>query len=380
MSLVLNEDQRLLRDSAMEFVKKESPVGRVRALRDARDPDGYSSKLWTEITALGWPAIHIPDTYGGLGMGATELACVFEAFGRTLVPEPLYATAVLGATALIVGGTDVSKQEFLPAVTEGRLLLALAHQERDARNDLYHVATTAEPNGDGFRISGEKTLVADGHIADKIVVVARLNGAIGQRDGLVMGIIDRTAPGVDVTRQSAVDSRNYARVTFDGAVVEAGYVIGQPGAGADVLDQVHDTALIVLSAEALGGMQAAFEMTLDYLKTRKQFGVVIGTFQGLKHRAAKLFIEIELAKSSVMGAVEAIDADRPNQSALASAAKARCSDAYVLVTNEAVQMHGGIGMTDEHDIGFYMKRARSIELTFGDASYHRARFATLSGF
>ena len=262
----------------------------------------------------------------------------------------------------------------------GDLLLALAYQEAQSRYDLCHVSTRAERAGDGWRLSGEKRLVLDGHVADRLVVTARSGGSERDRDGLTLFLLDADAPGITVTRQSTVDSRNAAIVRLDGVPAAPPDVLGEVGRGGALLGDVIDRATTGLCAEMLGSMEAAFTMTLEYLRTRQQFGAPIGSFQALKHRAANMFTELELARSAVLAAAMAIDEANPRAAEFVSVAKARCSDTFILIGNEGIQMHGGIGMTDEHDIGFFLKRARAAELTFGDAAFHRDRFAALQGF
>jgi len=377
MQLVLSEDQELLAKTAADFVAEKSPVIRVRQLRDRRDPDGFSRALWKEMAELGWVGIPFPEEYGGADMGLAELAVVLEALGRGLAPEPFLATTLLGGRALALGGSDAQKTEWLPGLIEGETLLALAQQERRSRYDLFRVATRAERAGSGFSLSGEKIQVEGGASADALVVVARSAGAEGDRDGIGLFLVRRGAEGLAVEPQHRVDSRNAALVRLDGVAAEP---IGEVGQGAALLESVVDGAIVGLCAEMLGSMSEAFERTLQYLKDRKQFGVPIGSFQALKHRAAELFIQIELSRSCVMAAARALDEGDAEAPQLVSLAKARCSDAAVLVGNEAVQMHGGIGMTDEHEIGFFMKRARVAEMTFGDAAWHRERWARLNGY
>jgi len=380
MSLILNEDQLLLKQSAADFVKNESPVARVRRIRDSQDADGFSRDLWKKMAELGWQGILIPEQYGGLGMGYLEMACVLEECGRNLVPEPLLSTVLLGANAILLGGSDEQRASQLPQVVDGSLLLALAYHERGARYDPFEVATTATRRGAGYVLSGEKTLVFDGHVADRLVVSARTSGQTDACDGISLFLVESGAPGLDVIPQSTMHLRNAALVRLSEVEVSSDALLGKEGAGGAVLADVIDRATVGLCAEMLGASQAAFDMTLDYLKTRKQFGVLIGSFQALKHRAARMYIELELARSSVLGACEALDTGAEDWRQAVSLAKARCSDMATLVGHEGIQMHGGIGMTDEHDIGFYAKRARGAELTFGDATYHRDRFAALSGF
>jgi len=380
MSLVLGEEQQILKQSAVDFVKRESPVSRVRELRDGNDPDGFSRELWGRMAALGWPAILVPEAYGGLGMGYLEMACVLEECGRNLVPEPLLSTALLGANALLLGATEDQRAALLPSIADGSTLAALAYHERGARYDPCRVTTEAARSSGGWVLSGEKSLVLDGHTADRLIVSARTSGGATDRDGISLFSVMPDGPGVEVIRQSTVDLRNAAFVRLSGAELSADALLGEEGAAGPVLEDVIDRATVGLCAEMLGSMQATFDMTLDYLKTRKQFGVVIGSFQALKHRAAKMFIEVELSRSAMLGACDAIDNGAENWREAVSAAKARCSDAAMLIGYEGIQLHGGIGMTDEHDIGFYAKRARGAGLTFGDAAYHRDRFARLQGF
>ncbi len=376
MALVLSEEQALLQQTARELVAQRAPVSRLRKLRDAGDADGFSRELWAEMARLGWLGILVPEAHGGAGLGWLELMVVVEELGRTLAPEPLLATVVLGGGALLLGGTDAQRAAHLPAVAAGERLLALAYQEPGSRYDAAPRSTVAERAGGGWRLSGEKRHVLDGHAADAFVVSARTDG------GATLFLVARDAPGVTIERQRRVDFRNAAIVRFAGVRVGDDAVVGQPGAGGTLLDRVLDRAAIAVSAAMLGGMTAAFEMTLDYLKARQQFGVPIGSFQALKHRAAKMYVETELARSAVLAAHRALDdaADDRTVARLASITKARASDAYVLIGNEAVQMHGGIGMTDEHDVGFYLKDARASAILFGDAAHHRDRVARIDGY
>jgi alkylation response protein AidB-like acyl-CoA dehydrogenase len=293
------------------------------------------------------------------------------------MPEPFVSTVLLGATALLLGGNAAQKQAHLPKVAAGERILTLAYQEAGSRYDLGRITTKAVKGGGGWTLSGEKIQVLDGHVADAIIVSA-LNGG---RE-ITLFLVTPDTPGITIERQSRIDSRNVALVRLDDVKVGNDAILGAVDQGGALLPRVIDRATIGLSAEMLGSMQAAFEMTVEYLKTRTQFGVAIGSFQALKHRAAKMYIELELARSAVMGAHRALDEQRDDKTIakLASLAKARCSDAVVLIGNECVQMHGGIGVTDEHDIGFFFKRARVAEMTFGDAAFHRDRTARLEGY
>jgi acyl-CoA dehydrogenase len=377
MDLVLTEDQELIAKTAADFVREKSPLARMRALRDTNDATGFSRALWKQMAELGWVGIAFPESVGGAGLGFAELAVVLEQLGRALAPEPFLSTVLLGGQALLLGGSEAQQQAWLPRVCAGDALLALAHQEAKSRYDVHHVETRAERAGAGWRISGEKLQVLDGAVADALLIPARTSGGVADAAGISLFLVTKGAAGLTLTRQTRLDSRGAALVRLGGV---AGELVGAEGQAGALLERVVDRATVGLCAEMLGGMQQAFELTLEHLKTRKQFDVPIGSFQALKHRAADVFIELELAKSAVMAAARAVDEDDRELARLVSLAKAKCSDAYVLATNEGVQMFGGVGMTDEYDIGLYMKRARAAELTFGDAAHHRARWATLNGY
>jgi len=380
MQLVLTEDQELIAKTAADFVAERSPVSRMRALRDAADPIGYSRDLWKEMAELGWVGIPFPESVGGAAMGLAELAVVVEALGRTLAPEPFVSCVGLAGSAIAALGSEAQQAEWLTPLVEGDRVVAFAHAEPGTRYDVHQVGAKAVPDGDGFRLSGRKVQVLDGAGADGFVVVARTAGAERDASGLGLFLVPADAPGVGIERQIRLDSRNAAIVDLDGVQVPAAGVLGEAGRAGEALARIVDRATVVLCAEMLGGMSQAFEMTVDYLKERQQFGVPIGSFQGLKHRAARVFMEVELSRSCVMAAARALDEDSAEAAKLVSLAKARCSDAYVLAANEGVQMFGGVGMTDEYDIGLYMKRARAAELTFGDAAFHRDRWARLSSY
>ena len=377
MDLVLTEDQALIAKTAADFVREKSPVARMRALRDANDTAGFSRALWKEMAELGWVGLAFPEAHGGAGLGFAELAVVLEELGRALAPEPFLGTVLLGGQALLLAGSEAQKQAWLPRICAGDALVTLAHQEARSRYEVHHVETRAERSGAGWTLRGEKIQVLEGHVAVALLIPARTSGAVGDASGISLFLVPKGAAGVTTTRQSRVDSRSAALVKLDGA---AGELVGAEGQAGALLARVIDRATIGLCAEMLGGMQQAFALTVEHLKTRKQFDVPIGSFQALKHRAADVFIELELARSVVMAAARAVDEDDAEIARLASLAKAKCSDAYVLAANEGVQMFGGVGMTDEYDIGLYLKRARAAELTFGDAAFHRARWASLGGY
>lgn len=382
MSLVLSEDQQLLKDSAKAFVDQNAPVSVLRGLRDSKDAQGYDQNLWRQMLELGWAGMAIPEAYGGFEFGYGGLGVVLEESGRTLVSSPLIATVLLGASAINELGSDAQKSEFLSQVVSGELLLALAIDEKPHHRPC-RIETSAVKSGEGYVLNGCKTFVLDGHIANKLIVVARTAGAIDDEAGLSVFLVDAAAEGVSINRSWMVDSRNSAMLSLNNVKVGADALLGAEGGAYTSLTRVLDIGRIGVAAEMLGSMQQAFEITLDYLKQREQFGVLIGSFQGLQHRAAEMYSEIELCKSAVRAALAALDdADKTDAdiAEFASIAKAKLSEVATLVSNEAVQMHGGIGMTDEYDIGFYMKRARVAAAFLGDALFHRERYASLNGF
>ncbi|MEZ5559110.1 MAG: acyl-CoA dehydrogenase [Pseudomonadales bacterium] len=379
--MILNEEQNMLKDSARDFCGSSAPIGQLRKLRDADNPDAFDRDTWRAMVELGWAGIPWPEEYGGLAFGYKGLGVVTEETGRTLAASPLFATVWVCGTAINLGGSEAQKSELLPAISSGELLMALALEESH-RHDPYGIETEAEESGKGYKINGSKTFVLDGNSADKLIVAARTSGKPGKRAGITLFIVDRDAPGVKVTRTKMTDSRNAANVDFKNVKVGADAILGKKGKGADVLDPTLDIARIGLAAEMLGGAQECFERTIQYLKEREQFGVPIGSFQALKHRAADMFCEVELSKSCVLEALTALDEGRDADeiAKLASLAKTKVGETYNRVSREGIQMHGGIGMTDEFDIGFFIKRAAVAEQTFGDVNFHRNRYGELEGY
>ncbi len=379
MGMILTEEQQLLRDSARDFIEAKSPVNALRALRDSGDSKGYSPDLWKEMVDLGWAGVVIPEEFGGLGFGMQGLGLILEETGKTLTASPLVSTVLTCGSALILGGNEAQKSEFLPKIAAGDVLMSLALEEKPHHAPTA-IATTADKSGEGYAISGKKTFVLDGHIADHLIVVARTNGTTNDDRGITLFIVPATADGITITRTTMVDSRNAATVEFKNVQVGAEAVLGAVDSGLDLLEQVLDRARIGLAAEMLGSAQQVFDTTLAYLKERKQFGVVIGQFQALQHRAAKMFTELELCRSIVLEALTAVDENANNVSLLASLAKGKVSEAFHLIAREGVQMHGGIGMTDEYDIGLYLKRSAVAEQTFGGPRFHSDRYAAIEGY
>ena len=379
MALVLNEEQRLLQDTARDFFASHAPVAALRKLRDTHDPVGYDPQLWQQMAEMGWASIILPETYGGLDFGFLGLGVVLEESGRTLTASPLFASAVVGASAVLLGGSEALKQSLLPDIAGGKMTLALALEETHHHNPTY-ISTTAKIQGENFILSGSKCFVLDGHSADKLIVVARTGGTERSSAGLTLLLVDRNASGVNCRRTFMADSRNAANIRFDDVVVPAENVLGTVNQGWAILEPVLDRGRVAIAAEMMGCALEAFERTVAYLKEREQFGVRIGTFQALQHRAAHMQSEIELCRSVVLQALSTVD-DAPHQlPPLASLAKARLNELVKLVTNEAVQMHGGIGVTDALEIGFFLKRARVAMQIFGDSGFHKDRYATLCGY
>ena len=379
MALILNEEQQSLKDIAKEFLQKNAPVTHFREVRDTQNQQGYDNSLWQEMVNLGWSGILIPEEYGGFDFGMIGMGSIFEEMGKTLTPSPLFSTGVLGASLISLGGNDNQKQSLLPQIVEGNLTTALALEETN-RHAPFSIATEAKKEGDNFEISGEKTFVIDGHSANLIIVASRTEGAIDDASGITLFLVDPESKGVEITKTNMVDSRNAASIKFNKVIVSQSEILGEQNNGAAVLEEVLDRAQIAISAEMLGNASQAFDLTLEYLKERKQFGAVIGTFQALQHRAAEMYSELELTKSSVIAACNAVDEKSNDLKRMASLAKFKAGETNYLVTNEAVQMHGGVGVTDEYDVGLFMKRARVTEQIFGNSEYHLDRYANLSDY
>lgn len=379
MPLVLNEEQEMLRESARGFLDEKAPVNALRKLRDENNPDGFSRDLWKEMAEMGWAGILVDEGHGGADFGFVGAGVLAEEMGRTLTASPFLSTSVLAATALKQIATDAHRQEFLPKIAAGEVLFALAVDET-RKHGPAKTAMMAEKSGNGFKLSGDKTFVADGHVADKIIVAARSAGAAGEQDGLTLFLLDAQSKGVSVERTMMVDSRNAARIKFDGVEATGDDVIGEVDGGYMALEGVLNAGRAGLAAEMSGAAQAGFEMTMNYLKERKQFGSEIGSFQALQHRAAHLYSEIELMKSAILKSLQDLDAHYGMAGPICSLAKAKAGEVAKLASQEAVQMHGGIGMTDEYDIGFYMKRIRVAQEMFGDTAFHTDRLAQMRGY
>ena len=379
MPLVLNEEQEMLKEAAQGFLSEKSPVAAFRKLRDSNDATGFDRGLWKEMAEMGWAGIIVDEEHGGSGFGFVGAGLIAEEMGRTLTASPFISTSVMAATALNKYAADAMKSEYLPQISAGDLVMALAVDER-AKHGPAQTAMEATKSGNGFSLNGAKTFVADGHVADKIIVAARTGGAPGQEAGLTLFMVDAKAKGLEAERTQMVDSRNAARLNFDNVNVTGDDVIGEVDNGYAALEGVLSAGRAGLSAEMSGSAQQAFEMTTDYLKERKQFGQPIGSFQALQHRAAHLYSEIELMKSVVLKALQDLDENFGFAGLTCSLAKAKAGEVAKLSALEAVQMHGGIGMTDEYDIGFFLKRIRVAQEMFGDGAFHTDRIAKMRGY
>ena len=379
MPLVLTEEQQFLKDSARDLLADKAPVKALRKLRDERDAAGFSRPLWKEMAELGWAGMLVGEEHGGSDFGFVGAGVVAEEMGRTLTASPFLSTSILAATALRKFGAKAQQDAHLPKIAAGDLVMALAVDEK-AKHGPAGTAMKAEKAGNGFRLNGVKTFVADGHVADKLIVAARTAGAPGEEAGLTLFLVDAKAKGVSAERTIMVDSRNAARLAFENVEATGEDVIGTVDDGISALEGVLSAGRAGLAAELSGAAQAAFEMTNDYLRQRRQFGKPIGSFQALQHRAAHLYSEIELMKSVVLKALQDLDGAFGMASVTASLAKAKAGDVAKLASQEAIQMHGGIGMTDEYDVGLYMKRIRVAQEMFGDYAFHADRIARMRGY
>ncbi len=377
MALVLNEEQQMLRESAKAFIQENSPVSALRQLRD--EGAAWSPELWAGMAEMGWTGITIPEEYDGLEFGYVGAGLIVEECGRTLASSPLVSTSMVCGSLVAALGSEAQKKAMLPAIASGELVFALALAESTAFNPLA-TTLTAAPDGGGFLLSGAKVHVIDGSIAGKFIVVARTAGAAGDKDGLSLFIVDRDEAGLNVDPALNADGRYAADISFPSIRVSADALLGDVGSAWPELERALDIGAVFSAAELLGLSQEAFERTLEYVKERKQFGVPIASFQALQHRAAQLFCELELCKSAVLKALQAIEDDSSDRSLLASMVKAKVAKTAKHAVNEAVQMHGGIGMTDEFEIGFFLKRAAAARQEYGDEYYHADRFARLSGY
>ncbi|MBT4494745.1 MAG: acyl-CoA dehydrogenase family protein [Gammaproteobacteria bacterium] len=369
----LTEEQSMIRDQAKSWVTEQAPVQKFRQLRDSGSEDAFAPDIWSSMVDMGWTGIIVPEQFGGSNLGYLTFGLVLEEAGRQLTASPLFASALVGASALLLGGSDEQKQAWLPKIVDGSAILTLAVDE-GPRHTPEKIELAAEKSKDGFTLNGSKTFVHEGLVATAFVVAARTDG------GTTLLLVPADSKGISRDAVHTIDSRGYANVQFDNVEVAADAVLGTVDNGAELLGELLDRARAGLGAEMLGTASQAFDMTLEYLKTRVQFGQVIGSFQTLGHRAAELFGQMELARSCTEAALQAIDDGDDNIAELTSLSKARVGDFLFQMSNQLIQIHGGIGMTDEFDAGFYLKRARTLESSFGNRAFHKDRYARLLGF
>jgi len=379
MALVLTEEQSMLRDSARGLISDKAPVSHLRQLRDSKDATGFSRDLWKTFAEMGFSGLLVPEDFGGSGLGCVEAGVVMEEIGRNLMPSPFLATSVLAASALSRGGSAAQKSEHLPRIADGSLLASLAIDEATKHRPLM-TKMQAVRSGNGFRLVGDKAFVVDGHTAGLLVVAARTAGAAGERDGLTLFLVDPSTRGVEIERTAMVDSHNAARIRFDSVEVNADGVLGEVDQGGVLLEGVLNIGRGAVASEMVGVAEEVFGRTVSYLRERKQFGKAIGEFQALQHRAAQLYIEIEITRATVLKALQSLDTDFANAAAAVAVAKARAGSTATLAVQEGVQMHGGMGMTDQFDIGFFMKRARVCQELFGDSNFHADQLARMKGY
>jgi alkylation response protein AidB-like acyl-CoA dehydrogenase len=375
MPLFLNDEQTMLRDTAKDFVAASAPVSHMRALRDSNDATGFSRDLWKQFAEMGFTGILIGEDAGGLGLGHVEAGVVLEEIGRNLSPSPFLTTAVAAVEAL---KGSAQAERWYPGILSGDTIAALAIDEGAKHRN--SVGMTAERAGNGFRLSGKKQFVTHGHVADLLIVAARTAGSTDDEQGVTLFAVPKDAAGLTATPERLADASLAARVTFEGVEVDADAVIGEVDAGRDPLGRLLRAGRTGASAEMLGVGGGAMDMTIGYLKERKQFGTLIGSFQALQHRAAHLYAEMEVARAAVLKAQQLLDAGDDKAEQAVSVAKAMTGLATTLAVQEGVQMHGGMGMTDAFDIGFYMKRGRVLAEMFGDSNFHDDLLARAAGY
>jgi alkylation response protein AidB-like acyl-CoA dehydrogenase len=379
MALVLTEEQSMLRDSARGLISDKAPVSHLRHLRDTKDATGFSRDLWKTFAEMGFSGLLVPEDFGGSGLGCVEAGVVMEEIGRNLMPSPFLATAVLAASALSRGGSAAQKAEHLPKIADGSLLAALAIDEGVKHRPLM-TKMRAVRSGNGFRLQGDKAFVVDGHTSGLLIVAARTAGAAGEHDGLTLFLVDPGTKGIEIERTAMVDSHNAARIKFDSVEVNADGVLGEVDQGGVLLEGVLNIGRSAVASEMVGVAEGVFGRTVNYLRERRQFGKAIGKFQALQHRAAQLYIEIEITRAAVLKALQALDKDIAHAAAAVAVAKARAGSTVTLAVSEGVQMHGGMGMTDAFDIGFFMKRARVCQELFGDSNFQADQLARMKGY
>lgn len=379
MPLIFTEEQNMLRYSARDFMADKAPVSQLRQLRDTKDPIGFSKVVYQNFVDMGFTGVLVPEEFGGTGLGHVEAGIVMEQIGHHLTQSPFLASSIAAVTALLQAGTVAQQKTWLPGLASGAAIATIAIDEKSKHRPT-QIALRATPTETGYTLNGAKTFVLNGHVADILIVAARRAGDAGDSEGITLFVLDARAQGVEIERTVMVDSQNAARITFKEVQVGIGAVLGPVDAGWKTLNAALDAARAAAAAELLGLADEVFDRTLKYLKERKQFGRLIGEFQALQHRAALIYCELEITRSLVIHAQQQLDASADEASRAVSMAKARAGRTATLAVQEAVQMHGGIGMTDELEIGFFMKRARVLNELFGDVNFHLDQLASQHGY
>jgi len=376
MSFVLTEEQTLLRDSARVFLAEKAPVVELRRLRDTHDGTGFSRSLWQSFVEMGFTGMLVPEPHGGLGLGHVEVGVVMQEIGRNLTASPFFASSVVAVSAIVHSASPAQQASLLPPLARGERIATLAVDET-SKHRPDQIALRATRTERGWQLSGQKTFVLDGHVADWLIVAARTTGAPGDEQGIALFLVARATPGVEVERVVMLDTHNTARIRFDNVALNADALFGDTKDGTAAMQAALDAGRAAAAAEMLGLADEVFARTLAQLKERKQFERRIGEFQALQHRAAMLYCDIELARAAVMFASSQLDARSNDAWTAVAVAKARAGSSVNRAVQEGVQMYGGMGMTDELDLGLFMKRARLLQELFGDAAFHADRLALL---
>ena len=379
MKLILSEEQQFLKDTAQSFARDKTPVTHFRELRDNENAQCWDETIWKEMVELGWSGILVPEKFGGSDFGMAGISVIMQELGKTLTPSPILSTSVLGVSSINMLGSDKQKDDYLPKIVAGELTTALAIDEGN-HHDPFAIETTAIIDGDHWILNGKKVFVVDGASADIILLVARTSGKSGESNGISVFAANKDTTGLNITKISTADSRNYANIEISDLKLEQSALLGEQDLAGETLEKILDLGRIAISAEMLGNTEEAFEVTVNYLKEREQFGVKIGSFQALQHRAANMFTELELCKSCVLESLSCFEEKSNDVPRIVSLAKAKVGETFHLISNEGVQMHGGIGMTDEYEIGFFLKRSRVCEQSLGNSAFHRDRYGVLAGY
>jgi alkylation response protein AidB-like acyl-CoA dehydrogenase len=379
MDFELSEEQTMLVDNVTSFVKKDSPVARFRGLRNSEQY--WDRQVWAQMGELGWLGIAFPESVGGLGFGFVDVALILERLGTTLVPEPYVPSVILAGLLLRDAGSAAQHAEVLAPMIAGQTSLALAYAEEQSRHDVCDVATTAKKQGGDYVLSGKKRFVLNGMAADRILVSARTSGGQREAAGVSLFVLDPTLKGVKRTPAKTMDGQLAAMLELDSVKLPASALVGAEGSAAPLLERAVDYGAAAACAEGSGIIETVLEMTREYLCDRVQFGVKIGSFQSLQHRCVDMFVEAQLSKSTmILAALKVDDADPVARQRAISTAKVQLTMGGQFVTRQGIQLHGGIGVTDEHDVGLYFKRMNVLNSLFGDEQHHLARFSSLPGF